>query len=69
MSADISCLDSTTPCWTRQPPSSHRCCAASTRLHLAAALALGTDLSEVITYDERMAIAAMQLGLSVAQPR
>ena len=38
-------------------------------IHLAAALALGTDLREVITYDERMAKAARQLGLRIVAPQ
>jgi len=37
-------------------------------IHLAAARALGTRLSEVITYDRRMADVAEQLGLPVGAP-
>ena len=38
-------------------------------IHLASARALGDDLREVITYDQRMAAAAERLGLTVAAPR
>ncbi len=38
-------------------------------IHLAAALSLGEDLAAVVTYDERMGVAANALGLSVASPR
>lgn len=38
-------------------------------IHLAAALSLGDELSAVITYDERMARAARELGLEVVTPR
>lgn len=37
-------------------------------IHLAAALALGPDLGIVITYDQRMIVAAQQQGLAVASP-
>jgi predicted nucleic acid-binding protein len=37
-------------------------------IHLAAAQALGTELAEVITYDHRMAQAAVGLGLAVSAP-
>ncbi len=37
-------------------------------IHLAAARAAGHDLSGVVTYDERMAGAARQLGLEVLSP-
>jgi uncharacterized protein len=37
-------------------------------IHLAAARALGTRLSEVITYDRRLAEAALDLGLPVGAP-
>lgn len=37
-------------------------------LHLAAALSLGDDLDEIVTYDERLADAAGALGLVVASP-
>jgi uncharacterized protein len=38
-------------------------------IHLATARRLGRDLGAIITYDERMAEAAMQLGHRVAAPR
>jgi predicted nucleic acid-binding protein len=38
-------------------------------IHLATAQQLGTDLSRVVTYDERMAVAARALGLRVISPR
>jgi uncharacterized protein len=38
-------------------------------LHVAAAMALGTDLGVVITYDDRMAAAAGLFGLPVDSPR
>ena len=38
-------------------------------IHLAAALSFRTDLSEVVTYDERLARAARELGLEVVSPR
>ncbi len=37
-------------------------------IHLAAAQAVGAELAEVITYDQRMFDAAKGLGLSVAAP-
>lgn len=37
-------------------------------LHLASAQVVGADLQAVITYDERMAEAATELGLSVDAP-
>jgi predicted nucleic acid-binding protein len=37
-------------------------------VHLAAAKALGDDLVAVVTYDERMAVAAERLGFPVAAP-
>lgn len=37
-------------------------------VHLAAAFSLGADLGIVVTYDQRMAAAAEQLGLMVASP-
>ena len=37
-------------------------------IHLAAAQALGAELTELITYDRRMAEAAHHLGLPVAAP-
>ena len=37
-------------------------------IHLAAARTLGDELSAIVTYDERMAAAAMRLGLSVDAP-
>lgn len=37
-------------------------------IHVAAALSLGEDLAELITYDGRMAEAASNLGLPVAAP-
>jgi len=37
-------------------------------IHLATAQQLGTDLTAVVTYDERMAAAAVILGWRVAQP-
>ncbi len=37
-------------------------------IHLAAALALGPDLGQIVTYDLRMQAAAEQLGLDVAAP-
>jgi len=38
-------------------------------IHLATAQLLGDDLGEVITYDDRMAEAALSLGLKTASPR
>jgi predicted nucleic acid-binding protein len=37
-------------------------------LHLASALRLGTALTALVTYDRRLAIAAAELDLTVAQP-
>lgn len=37
-------------------------------IHLAAALALGSDLGPVVSYDARMIAAAGELGLEVASP-
>jgi len=37
-------------------------------IHVAAALVLGEDLAELITYDRRMAAAAETLGIAVASP-
>ena len=37
-------------------------------LHLAAALAVGSDLAGVVTYDTRMGAAARSLGLAVVSP-
>jgi predicted nucleic acid-binding protein len=37
-------------------------------IHLATAELLGADLARIVTYDDRMAIAANQLGLAVARP-
>ena len=37
-------------------------------IHLATALQLGTDLREVVTYDDRMRDAAKDLGLRTAAP-
>ncbi len=37
-------------------------------IHLAAALALGSDLNEVVTYDRRMIEGATALGLRTASP-
>lgn len=37
-------------------------------IHVAAALSLGTDLAELITYDQRMAETASNLGLTVSAP-
>ena len=37
-------------------------------IHLATAQQLGTDLARIVTYDDRMAMAANQLGLTVARP-
>jgi predicted nucleic acid-binding protein len=38
-------------------------------IHLATAQLLGEDLGQVVTYDDRMADAARQLGLKTASPR
>jgi uncharacterized protein len=37
-------------------------------IHLATAQQLGADLARIVTYDDRMATAAKQLGLTVARP-
>ena len=37
-------------------------------IHLAAALSLGDDLGELVTYDDRMAQAARTHGIAVASP-
>lgn len=37
-------------------------------IHLAAALALGSDLGDLVTYDFRMSEAARSLGLAVVAP-
>lgn len=37
-------------------------------IHMAAALSLGDDLTELITYDPRMVAAAEGLGLAVTSP-
>lgn len=37
-------------------------------LHLAAALALGSDLGVLVTYDERLAAAALHAGLTTESP-
>jgi predicted nucleic acid-binding protein len=38
-------------------------------IHLAAAQRLGRDLSVLVSYDERMLVAARELGMPVASPR
>lgn len=38
-------------------------------IHLAAAQTLGDELTEVVTYDDRMTHAAARLGMVVAAPR
>jgi predicted nucleic acid-binding protein len=38
-------------------------------IHLAAAQRLGSDLSVLVSYDERMLAAARELGIRVASPR
>ena len=38
-------------------------------IHLAAAQRLGSDLSVMVSYDERMLIAARALGIRVTSPR
>jgi predicted nucleic acid-binding protein len=38
-------------------------------LHLASALSLGSDLSAMVVYDERLAEAAREAGLTVLAPR
>lgn len=37
-------------------------------IHLATARQLGADLAQIVTYDNRMAAAANQLGLTVTRP-
>jgi predicted nucleic acid-binding protein len=37
-------------------------------IHLATASRLGSDLSEIVTYDERMAVAARSMGYRVSTP-
>jgi len=37
-------------------------------IHLATATRLGSDLGEIVTYDERMAVAARAMGYRVATP-
>jgi uncharacterized protein len=37
-------------------------------IHLATAQQLGADLARIVTYDDRMAVAADQLGMTVARP-
>jgi uncharacterized protein len=37
-------------------------------IHLATAQQLGADLARIVTYDDRMAMAADQLGLATARP-
>jgi predicted nucleic acid-binding protein len=37
-------------------------------IHLATAQQLGADLARIVTYDDRMAAAANQLGMTVARP-
>lgn len=49
----------------RLPPVAMRCLDA---IHLAAAAAAGDDLAAVVTYDDRMASAAKDLGLTVLAP-
>lgn len=38
-------------------------------IHLATAQRLGRDLTALVTYDDRMAVAAKQLGCRIVQPR
>ena len=38
-------------------------------IHLATAQQLGSDLAAFVTYDDRMAAAAKQLGYKIVQPR
>jgi predicted nucleic acid-binding protein len=38
-------------------------------IHLATAQELDADLARIVTYDDRMAVAATRLGLAVAAPR
>lgn len=37
-------------------------------IHLATATRLGADLSDIVTYDDRMAVAARSMGYRVASP-
>ena len=37
-------------------------------IHLATAQQLGNDLARIVTYDDRMAMAASHLGMTVARP-
>jgi predicted nucleic acid-binding protein len=37
-------------------------------IHLATAARLGIDLGEIVTYDERMTVAARSMGYRVATP-
>jgi len=37
-------------------------------IHLATAIGLGRDLGQIVTYDERMAEGARQLGLKTVSP-
>jgi hypothetical protein len=37
-------------------------------IHLATAQQLGADLARIVTYDDRIAVAANQLGLTTARP-
>jgi predicted nucleic acid-binding protein len=38
-------------------------------IHLATARVLGPDLDAVITYDDRLALAAVEAGRAVVKPR
>lgn len=38
-------------------------------IHLATAGRIGRDLGEIVTYDQRMALAAQQMGYKVSSPR
>jgi len=38
-------------------------------LHLATAQNLGSDLSHIVTYDERMIEAALNVGIKTASPK
>ncbi len=44
-------------------------CGPSDAIHLAAALDLGDDLEGLITYDDRLAAAAVSNGVAVVAPR
>ena len=55
-------LDAAGVLWPRELPSLDA-------IHLATASALGGELRGLITYDERMATAAKQLGFRIVQPR